>query len=226
MAGLGYKLFASGEVLTAANLQGYAVDQSNMVFATSAARTTALASPSQGMTAWLNDSGCAFQYYELYNASTNPAGASTAGWYPMSGQAVFIGTCGSFTTTTSVAADAGATGNLYTENIDPFGWHSTASNTQRIIPTIAGVYRFTSNAIFATNTSGARAVSLYKNTVRAFYMSNAALGGGDTPTGGSLTISMNGTTDYFIASFVQTSGGNLAMSSVVSVVEFLKPLSV
>jgi len=226
MAGLGWKQFNSGEVLTSANLQGYAIDQSTTVFATAAARTTAISSPSQGMTSWLNDSGTAWQYYELYNASTNPAGASTAGWYPMSGQAVFMGTCGSFTTTTSVAADAGATGNLYTENIDPFGWHSAVTNTQRIIPTIAGVYRFTSNAIFATNATGARAVSLYKNTVRSFYMSNAALGGEGTPTGGSLTISMNGTTDYFIASFVQTSGGNLAMSSVVTLVEFLKPLSV
>jgi hypothetical protein len=227
MAGLGYKLFASGEVLTAANLQGYAVDQSNMVFASAAARTTALASPSQGMTAWLNDSGCAFQYLEAYNSSTNPAGASTAGWYPMSGQAVFMGTCGSFTTTNGVAADAGATSNLYTENIDPFGWHSTASNTQRIIPTIAGVYRISSNAIFASNATGVRGVNLYKNTVRAFSYSNSALGGGEaTPTGGTLTISMNGTTDYFVASFVQTSGGNLAMTSVVTLVEFLKPLSV
>jgi hypothetical protein len=57
MAGLGYKLFASGEVLTAANLQGYAVDQSTMVFASSAARTTALAAPSQGMVTLLTDDG-------------------------------------------------------------------------------------------------------------------------------------------------------------------------
>lgn len=227
MAGLGYKQFASGEVLTAANLQGYAVDQSVMVFATSAARTTALPSPSQGMTAWLNDSGCAFQYYELYNASTNPAGASTAGWYPMAGQAVFVGTCGSFTTTTGVAADAGATSNLYTENIDPLGWHSAATNTQRIIPTVAGVYRFSSNAIFASNATGARAASFFKNTIRSFTTSNTAIGAGqDTPVGGSFVISMNGTTDYFVASYNQTSGGNLAMSSVFTVVEFLKPVSV
>ena len=227
MAGLGYKLFAAGEVLTAANLQGYAVDQSTMVFATSAARTTALAAPSQGMVSWLNDSGTAWQYFELYNASTNPAGASVAGWYPMSGQAVFMGTCGSFTTTNGVAADAGATGNLYTENIDPLGWHSAASNTQRIIPTVAGVYRFSSNAIFAANATGSRAASFFKNTVRAFTTSNTAIGGGnDTPVGGSLVISMNGTTDYFVASYNQTSGGNLAMSSVVTLVEFLKPVSV
>jgi hypothetical protein len=226
MAGLGYKLFASGEVLTAANLQGYAVDQSNMVFASSAARTTALASPSQGMTAWLNDSGCAFQYYELYNASTNPAGASTAGWYPMAGQAVFIGTCGSFTTTTSVAADAGATGNLYTENVDPLGWHSTSSNTQRIIPTIAGYYRFTSQGQFATSATNLRAISLYKNTVRV--MTNTITGATGEPTfmNGSVIVAMNGSTDYLIAQYNQTSGANLALTSVLTTVEFLKPASV
>jgi hypothetical protein len=57
MAGQGYRTFSSGEVLTAANLQGYAVDQSVMVFATSAARTTALPSASTGMMSYLVDTG-------------------------------------------------------------------------------------------------------------------------------------------------------------------------
>jgi hypothetical protein len=222
-----YKTFSSGEVLTASDLQQYSVDQSIFTFASSADRTTNLPSPSQGMMSFLNDSGTVWQYYELYNASTNPAGASAAGWYPVPGSAVFMGTCGSFTTTNGVAADAGATGNLYTENIDPLGWHSAVTNTQRIIPTVAGVYRFSSNAIFASNATGSRAASFFKNAVRAFTTSNTAIGGGnDTPVGGSFVISMNGTTDYFVASYNQTSGGNLAMSSVVTVVEFLKPLSV
>jgi len=55
MAGLGYRAFAAGEVLTASNLQGYAVDQSVMVFATAADRTTALPVPSEGMIAFLAD---------------------------------------------------------------------------------------------------------------------------------------------------------------------------
>jgi hypothetical protein len=226
MAGLGYKLFASGEVLTAANLQGYAVDQSNMVFASSAARTTALASPSQGMTAWLNDSGCAFQYYELYNASTNPAGASTAGWYPMSGQAVFMGTIASYTTTSGTPVDAGATGLLYTENVDPFGWHSAVTNTQRITPTIAGWYRFTSQGAFATNVTSARAISLYKNTVRVFLSTVNGQTGEPTYLNGSVIVPMNGSTDYFVATYNQTSGSSLALSPVYTTVEFLKPVSV
>jgi hypothetical protein len=222
-----YKLFIPGEVLTASDLQQYSVDQSIFTFDSSADRTTNLAAPSQGMMSFLNDSGTTWYYAELYNASTNPGGASVAGWYPVPGSAVFMGTCGSFTTTNGVQADAGATGNLYTENIDPLGWHSAATNTQRIIPTVAGLYRISSDAVFASNSSGTRNVNIFKNTARSYSRSVAAIGGGSvTPTGGSFVTSMNGTTDYIIAAFNQDSGGNLAMTSVVTVVEFLKPLSV
>ncbi len=221
-----YKLFIPGEVLTASDLQTYAVDQSVMVFPSSADRTTNLPTPSQGMISFLNDSSTVWQYYELYSVS-NPGGASAAGWYPVPGSAVFMGTCGSFTTTNGVQADAGATGNLYTENIDPLGWHSAVTNTQRIIPTVAGLYRISSDAVFASNASGTRNTNIFKNTARSYSRSVAAIGGGSvTPTGGSFVTSMNGTTDYIIAAFNQDSGGNLAMTSVVTVVEFLKPLSV
>lgn len=75
MAGSGYKLFASGEVLTAANLQGYAVDQSTMVFASSAARTTALAAPSEGMVSYLTDTNSV----EIYDGSAWKRVVNTTG---------------------------------------------------------------------------------------------------------------------------------------------------
>jgi len=62
-----------------------------MLFASSAARTAALASPSQGMRSYLTDSNSAWQYYEAYNSSTNPGGAATAGWYPAEGTVLFAG---------------------------------------------------------------------------------------------------------------------------------------
>lgn len=55
MAGLGYKVFTAGEVLTAADLQGYAVDQAVMVFADSAARSSAIGTPTEGMLSYLKD---------------------------------------------------------------------------------------------------------------------------------------------------------------------------
>jgi len=62
MAGLGRKTFTAGEVLTAANVQGYLMDQTVMVFADASARDTAIPSPSAGMYAHLNDSDTLFQY--------------------------------------------------------------------------------------------------------------------------------------------------------------------
>ena len=57
MAGAGYKSFTTGDVLTATDLNTYAVEQSVMVFASSSARDTALASAkAEGMFAFLKDS--------------------------------------------------------------------------------------------------------------------------------------------------------------------------
>jgi len=56
MAGAGYKLFATGDVLTAAQVNTYLMQQTVMVFATSAARTTALSGVlAEGMVSWLSD---------------------------------------------------------------------------------------------------------------------------------------------------------------------------
>lgn len=49
MPGLGRKTFTAGEVLTAANVQGYLMDQSVMVFAGTAARSSAIGTASNGM---------------------------------------------------------------------------------------------------------------------------------------------------------------------------------
>jgi len=92
MAGLGYKSnFTAGAVLTAAQVQGYLMDQAVMTFASSAARTAAITAPSQGMTTYLTDSNTYWQYFDAYNSSTNPGGAATAGWYPLSGSVAFHG---------------------------------------------------------------------------------------------------------------------------------------
>lgn len=91
MSGLGYRTFTAGAVLTAAQVQGYLQDQAVMVFATTAARTSALASPTQGMVSYIENSNSYWQYYEAYNAATNPGGASVAGWYPQEGTLLFAG---------------------------------------------------------------------------------------------------------------------------------------
>jgi hypothetical protein len=49
------KIFVAGEILTAADLQANAVDQSVMVFDDSAARGSAIPTPSEGMVTYLSD---------------------------------------------------------------------------------------------------------------------------------------------------------------------------
>jgi hypothetical protein len=65
MAGLGKKTFTAGAVLTASDVNGYLMDQSVMLFATIAARTTALPSPSEGMMCYLADTNAV----QVYNGT-------------------------------------------------------------------------------------------------------------------------------------------------------------
>lgn len=61
-AGLGYKEFNTGDVLTAADANGYLASQVVMVFASAAARTSAIASPQEGMISYLKDTNST-EYY-------------------------------------------------------------------------------------------------------------------------------------------------------------------
>jgi hypothetical protein len=62
MAGLGYKVFTAGEVLTAANVNGYLMEQSVMVFDDSTARGSAIGTATEGMVTYLKDSDSLFTY--------------------------------------------------------------------------------------------------------------------------------------------------------------------
>jgi hypothetical protein len=61
-AGLGYIEFTTGDVLTAAQANGYLSSQVVMVFADAAARTSAIASPQEGMISYLKDTNST-EYY-------------------------------------------------------------------------------------------------------------------------------------------------------------------
>jgi len=62
MAGLGRRIFVAGEVLTAANVQGYLQDQAVMVFDDSAARGSAIGTATEGMIAYLKDTDAVEKY--------------------------------------------------------------------------------------------------------------------------------------------------------------------
>ena len=60
-AGLGFKTFTTGEVLTAADVNGYLM-QGVLVFASSAARSAAITSPQEGQVSYLKDTNST-EYY-------------------------------------------------------------------------------------------------------------------------------------------------------------------
>ena len=84
MAGAGYRTFQSGEVLTSTNVQTYLMDQAVQVYSGTAARSSAVPSPSTGMVAYSTATGL-----QVFNGSawasvggatyaTISGGASTA----------------------------------------------------------------------------------------------------------------------------------------------------
>ena len=108
MAGAGYKLFATGDVLTAAQVNTYLMQQTVMVFADSAARTTALSGVlAEGMVSYLQDTNT----LEVYNGS---------GWVGATGDITGLtaGTGISITSETgpvpTVAIDTAVTADLTT----------------------------------------------------------------------------------------------------------------
>ena len=66
MAGAGFRTFVDGDVLTAAQVNTYLMEQAVMVFADSSARTTALPTPSEGMVTYLADTNV----LEVYDGSS------------------------------------------------------------------------------------------------------------------------------------------------------------
>jgi len=98
MAGAGYKLFNTGDVLTAAQVNTYLQEQAVMRFANAAARTTALASVlAEGMVSYLQDTDAV----EVYNGTA---------W-------VSIGSSGDITSVTT-GSDSGLAGGATSGAVD------------------------------------------------------------------------------------------------------------
>lgn len=153
-APLGFKTFTTGDVLTAADTNGYLM-QGVWTFASAAARDAAVTSPQEGNICYLKDTDAVMTY-------------SGAAWATVGGATSFVG-C-----RLTKSADQTVTQNVYTavtwntETFDTSAFHDTVTNNSRItIPSgRAGYYQFTAQiSMTQSNYSG---LAIYKNGALAF----------------------------------------------------------
>ena len=108
MAGLGRKEWSPGDTLNAADVNGYLMDQSVMVFAGTAARASAIPSPSAGMVAYSTATNL-----EYYDGSNWESVAVPSGLVPIVPTSVVVGGgSATFSSTTGKITAASATTNL------------------------------------------------------------------------------------------------------------------
>ena len=108
-AGLGFKTFTTGEVLTAADVNGYLM-QGVLVFASEAARDAAITSPQEGQFAFTKDNNSLWYYSGsawVASGATGDIEGVTAGTGISGG-----GTSGTVTITNSMATEITAKGDL------------------------------------------------------------------------------------------------------------------
>jgi hypothetical protein len=80
MPGLGRKTFTAGDILTAAQVQGYLQDQSIMVFANTGARSSAIPTPSQGMFSYLTADSTLYTYNGTAWVAFTSGGGGSSGF--------------------------------------------------------------------------------------------------------------------------------------------------
>ena len=126
-AGLGFKTFTTGEVLTAADTNGYLM-QGVLVFASAAARNAAITSPQEGQFAFTKDTN-GLWYYDgaawVASGATGDIEGVTAGVGISGG-----GTSGTVTVTNSMATAIDAKGDLVVgTGADAFSRLAVGTNT-------------------------------------------------------------------------------------------------
>jgi len=105
-AGAGYIEFTTGDILTASAANEYLASQVVMVFANAAARTSAIASPQEGMISYLKDTNATEYYSGTAWAAVGGGGASTQGLTLLS--------TASFTTASAVSLANSSFSSTYT----------------------------------------------------------------------------------------------------------------
>jgi hypothetical protein len=140
----GKKTFVAGEVLTAQDVNDYLMDQSVMTFASDAARSSAIPTPTQGMISYQTDTD-AIEAYDGSNwvtrVSTSVPFAMAAGTITFTGSATITFPVGRFTVGPIITGNGISASNVVTSvtfstpnsaSVTAYAWTGdTASTTSR-----------------------------------------------------------------------------------------------
>lgn len=181
MAGAGYKLFNTGDVLTAAQVNTYLMQQTVMVFADSSARTTALSGVlAEGMISYLKDTNAV----EVYDGSSWVASDD-----PNAIQNSIVDAKGDLITATADntparIASSGVNGDILTVDT------STATGLKWAAPAGGGGYTLLST----TSMSGSSSVTVssINGTYKHLYI--ISQGAYQATSSSALTYTLNGST--------------------------------
>ena len=137
MAGAGFKTFNVGDILGASDVNTYLMQQTVMVFASASARNSAIAAPTEGMVAYLNDSGTLTGYDGTYWQPLTPASresgtasatlSSGSPWSTVTGTVTFttnrfVGSAPIVVATPNTSSSAQATVSVYSVTTSGFSY--------------------------------------------------------------------------------------------------------
>ena len=135
MAGAGFKVWSTGDLVNASEFNTYIMEQTVMVFASSSARDSAISSPSEGMFAYLSDTNDLTFYngssWASYIGEGDITGVTitTAGTSGLSGGAT--ATSGAFSSTLTIAPNSATSATVSGSDIVLIGDADDSNNLKK-----------------------------------------------------------------------------------------------